>query len=103
MKFELLLILLVTIFSVSFGYRRHSYRRVNEDPTCETCCICTKEYFPICGSNAKVYGNQCLFDCAKTYLKKKGEDIKSVDMKQCPQAKRRRRNGRRLARDYYYY
>lgn len=46
-------------------------------------CGCSKLYLPVCASNGKTYGNECLFQCAKDYLHQQGEEITEVEYEAC--------------------
>ncbi|CAG7836697.1 unnamed protein product [Allacma fusca] len=34
-------------------------------PVVDCICPCTKEYLPICGTDLRTYGNNCLFQCQR--------------------------------------
>lgn len=35
-------------------------------------CLCSRVYAPVCASNLKTYGNECLMDCESSNLKTRG-------------------------------
>lgn len=42
-------------------------------------CLCTREYFPVCGSDGVMYANKCLLECAK----KKNQHLEVKPLAEC--------------------
>lgn len=50
----------------------------------EPICICTREYNPLCASNGKTYGNDCLFRCEADTPRGQRTNLRILHRGDCP-------------------
>merc|ERR1719259_688010 len=59
-----------------------AFRNLNTD--CKEECMCNRAYSPVCGTDGKTYGNECVMECESC---KQGTDVTVASQGECPKEK----------------